>query len=210
MEDNEKISGTPSDETPQQPHKLLEMQEDDSEKKGLSEYARKEIREWVVSIAVALIAVFLIRTFLFTVIRVEGPSMLDTLHEGDRMIVTIIDMKLNGAQRGDVVICHYPERKDQFVKRVVGVAGDVVEIRGGVTYINGAAQAEPYVTHPPRDDYGPYTVPEDHYFVMGDNRGNSNDSRYSDVGALQEDMLVGIARLIIWPFADVGAVTKVS
>ena len=77
---------------------------------------KKEVREWVVSIAVALIAVILIRTFLFTVIKVEGPSMNDTLWEGDRLIVTIADMKINGPQRFDVVITHFPDSDKRYVK----------------------------------------------------------------------------------------------
>jgi hypothetical protein len=72
--------------------------------------AKKEIREWAVSIAVALIAVFLIRSFLFTVIRVDGDSMKETLHDGERLIITVLDVKLNGVSRDDVVICHYPGR----------------------------------------------------------------------------------------------------
>lgn len=184
---------------------LLQMREDPEEqKKKLN--VKKEIREWVVSLAVALIAVFLIRSFLFTVIRVDGESMLETLQNGERLIATILDVKLGGVQRGDVVICHYPNRSEYFVKRVVGMEGDTIEIRDGITYLNGEALDEPFVAHPTTKYYGPYQVPEGCVFVMGDNRANSNDSRYEDVGYLGEDMIVGRVRCVVWPLSAVRCV----
>lgn len=187
-------------------HKLLDMREDEPKKRGLSKNAKKEIREWVVALLTALVLVVLIRTFLFTVIRVDGESMLDTLHDGDRLIVTILDKKISGAHRGDVVICHYPDRTERFVKRVVAIGGDTVEVKDTQLYVNGEAVEEPYLTRPQRGNYGPITVPEGEYFVMGDNRGNSNDSTASHVGTLDEDMVLGIARLIMWPPSDIGVI----
>ena len=100
----------------------------------------KEIREWVVALVVALMVVLFIRTFLFTIIRVDGHSMDYTLADGERMFVTILDKKLFGVERDDVVICHFPGRgRTYFVKRVRGVPGDVIERKDGVTYINGEA-----------------------------------------------------------------------
>ena len=88
---------------------------------------KKELREWVVSLVVALLIVLVARTFLFTLIRVDGDSMYDTLVNGERLFVTIADVKLKGVERGDVVICHYPNRgRTYFVKRVVGMPGDQV------------------------------------------------------------------------------------
>lgn len=167
---------------------------------------KKEVREWVVSIAVALIAVILIRTFLFTVIKVEGPSMNDTLWEGDRLIVTIADMKINGPQRFDVVITHFPDSDKRYVKRVIALPGETLEIRDGVTYIDGEPLDEPFVTHPSTSDFGPYTVPEGQYMVLGDNRSNSHDSRADDVGPVDEDMIIGKVRFIMWPFSHFGVV----
>lgn len=167
---------------------------------------KKEVREWVVSIAVALIAVLIIRTFLFTVIKVEGPSMNDTLWENDRLIVTIADMKINGPQRFDVVITHFPDSDKRYVKRVIALPGETLEIRNGVTYINGEALDEPFVTHPSTSDFGPYTVPEGQYMVLGDNRSNSHDSRADDVGPVDKDMIIGKVRFIMWPFSRIGVV----
>lgn len=162
---------------------------------------KKEILEWVKAIAVALIAVLIIRTFLFMMIRVEGPSMMETLHNGDRLAVTILDMKLNGPSRGDIVICTYPGEDHLCVKRVVGMPGETIEIKNGVTYINGEALDEPYVVYPLGDTHAAVEIPEGHYFVMGDNRSNSNDSRNPSVGALAKSAINGKARMMVWPLS---------
>ncbi len=184
-------------------HKLLEMHE--SEKKPLlSAKAKKEIKDWIVSLVAAVAVVLVIRTFLFTIIRVDGPSMSDTLLNGDRLFVTVLDVKLNGPDRFDVVILHYPNRSENFVKRVIGVPGDTIEVKNGALTINGAAYDEPYLT-PERiarfsrgaSDFS-VTLGDDEYFVMGDNRDNSNDSR--SVGTIKRSMFVGKVRQIIWPF----------
>ena len=170
--------------------------------------ARKELREWVVAIAVALIAVFLIRSFLFTVIRVDGSSMKETLHDGERLIVTVLDVKLGGVARGDVIICHFPGRtgmfglKEDFVKRVVGVGGDKIVMEGGETFINGQKVDEPFVTYPSPAIDGAWEVPEGYLFVCGDNRAGSHDSRASDVGFIPATDVVGKVRLVMWPLGS--------
>jgi signal peptidase I len=167
--------------------------------------ARKETREWIVSIAVALIAVFLIRSFLFTVIRVDGSSMKETLHDGERLIVTVLDVKLKGVARGDVVICHFPDRtgflgfKENFVKRVVGVGGDKILMINGETYINGERVDEPFITYPSPAINGAWEVPEGYVFVCGANRAGSHDSRSSDVGFIPAEDIVGKVRFVMWP-----------
>ena len=175
--------------------------------------ALKEIREWVVALVVALVVVLFIRTFLFTIIRVDGHSMDHTLADGERMFVTILDKKLFGVERDDVVICHFPGRgRTYFVKRVRGVPGDVIERKDGVTYINVEA-IDPESRYP-YADYT-YTLGEDEYFCVGDNLYNSHDSRtWMDeriseedvVGPLTLDMIVGKVRYVIWPLDEIGAV----
>ena len=167
---------------------------------------KKEILEWVKSIAIALIVVFLVRTFLFTMIRVDGKSMLETLQHNDRIAVTILDLKINGPQRGDIVICTYPGADHLCVKRVIGMPGDTLAIVMGVTYLNGEIYDEPYVTHPRIENFGPVKLSEDEYFVMGDNRAVSHDSRASDVGPLKKSAIGGKARLRVWPFDRFGMV----
>lgn len=186
-------------------HKLLEFREEEKEKKFvLTDKMKKEIREWIVSLAGAVIVVLLIRTFLFTIIRVDGPSMSDTLLNGDKLFVTVADMKLNGPDRFDVVICKYPDKRDNYVKRVIGLPGETLEVKKGVLYINGEAIEEPFLSALRTERYskisnnfGPVVIGEDEYFVMGDNRDNSNDSR--NVGVITGDMVVGKVRQIIWP-----------
>ena len=146
----------------------------------------------MVTIAAAVLIAFVIRTFLFEPVRVDGGSMLETLQDGEIMFVTKYDYLTSGPERFDVVICHYPNRgSTNFVKRVVGLPGDTVEIRGGYLYVNGERYEEDYIEHRPYADFAAYTVPEGYYFVMGDNRANSHDSRADDVGPIARDQIVG-------------------
>ena len=184
------------------PHRpILEMHESPKEEKKGKNW-KKELRDWIVSFAVALIAVLIIRSFLFTIIRVDGPSMSDTLLDNDRLFVTVLDMRLNGPDRFDVVILHYPNRgNEKFVKRVVGLPGDTIEVKNGVLSVNGVEYDETYLTdsRTARFDRSSFTVTlgEDEYFVLGDNRDNSNDSR--SVGVIHRQQFVGKVRAIIWP-----------
>ena len=182
---------------------------------------KKEAREWVVSIAAALLVVFVIRTFLFQIIRVDGDSMYSTLLNNERLLVSVLDVRLGNVERGDIVICHYPNRgRTNFVKRAVAMPGDTVYREMGVTHVvyevNGETVDEmldermlQYFATPSSDDYEPYTLGEDEYFVVGDNRYNSHDSRdwndsdpSRDVGPITGDMLVGKVRNVIWPISD--------
>ena len=214
------VTESQTDTQPNEAKRLLEMRPEEKQPYW-TPARRKNLREWVVSLLVAVVAVVIVRMFLFTVIRVDGPSMQETLINGDRLIVTILDMKLSGPHRGDVVICHFPGdepqgnfaqkawgsiMRDRYVKRVIGLPGETLEIRSNVTYINGEALEENYVVHPPRGDYGPTTIPEGHYLVMGDNRGNSHDGRYGDVGPLPREAMLGKVRLIMWPIGHAGIV----
>ena len=187
-----------------------------------------EILEWILTIAVAVAIALPIRAFGFELVRVDGRSMDDTLANGEIMFVTKFDyastwlvlpwqddetkekaarITTGGSpQRFDIVICRYPGRGDtNFVKRVVGLPGDTVEIREGYLYINDEKQDEPFI----RDEYrsgrlnsfGPYTVPEGEYFVLGDHRNNSNDSRSQ--GAIPRDMIIGHVRTVLFPFSGI-------
>ena len=188
----------------------------------------REILGWILTIVVAIAIALPVRAFGFELVRVDGESMDDTLANGEIMFVTKYDYastwlafpwqddkaKENAArittggnpERFDVVICRYPGRGDtNFVKRVVGLPGDTVEIRDGYLYINDEKQDESYI----RDEYrsgwlnsfGPYTVPEGAYFVLGDHRNNSNDSRSQ--GAIPRDMIIGHVRTVLFPFSEI-------
>ena len=103
-------------------------------------------------------------------------------------------------QNGDIVLCAFPGREGRFVKRVVGTPGDTVSISQGTTTRNGEPVAEPYVTLPAGEDFGPVTLEENQYLVMGDNRLKSRDSRDPEVGALEEGAFSGRVRFRLWPF----------
>ena len=156
---------------------------------------------------------FLRETFV-QAFRNPAESMLPTLQVGDFVFV---DKRPIGKDlaRGDVIVHDYPEDpRRQYIKRVVAVGGDRVEMRDKVLLINGREQTEPYVvhidssTHPaefdPRDNFGPYTVPRNSYFVLGDNRDNSNDSRFW--GPVERSLVIGKVRGIYWSWdADSGS-----
>ena len=169
---------------------------DKKEKKTLG----AEILDWVKTIAIALAVAFIIRTFVVSFVHVSGNSMLETLKDGDIMLVSMFDRYIGEYERGEVVICNYPNAKGYRVKRVVGLPGDTVEVRDKVTYVNGEAVEEPFVEHPARTNYGPITLEEGEYFLMGDNRASSKDSRHSDVGPIAEKEIVGVVRAVIYPF----------
>lgn len=168
---------------------------------------KKELVSWILTLAVAVAVALPVRAFIFEPIRVDGASMCDTLQDGEVMIVTKPEYLVGDPERGDVIICKYPGRKENFVKRVMGVPGDVISIISNVVYRNGEALDEPYLT-PSRNNDGfsmaPFTLEEGEYFVMGDNRDNSHDSRnyynYYTPAAITRDMIVGHVRWVVFPF----------
>ena len=206
-----------------------ETEDNNEEPKKEKKSFWRELREWVVSLVAAVLIVLVLQNFVFTLIRVDGASMNPTLLDGERLFVTVFDAKYGEVERGDVVICHYPNRgRTFFVKRVVAVPGDRVYRSMGVTHVlyestdeNGQvvtideALDYPYVSifFNPNNDYEPYTLGEEEYFVVGDNRGNSHDSRdwndndpSRDVGPITKDMITGHVRCVIWPLNDIRAV----
>lgn len=211
---------------------LLEDQIEETENDGGEPEKKgfwKELREWVVSLVAAVVIVLILQNFVFTLIRVDGRSMDNTLADGERLFVTVFDAKYGDVERGDVVICHYPNRgRTFFVKRVVAVPGDQVYRSMGVTHVvyestdeNGQAvmvdEALDYgyvsIFFNPGNDYEPYTLGEEEYFVVGDNRGNSHDSRdwndtdpSQDVGPITKDMITGHVRCVIWPLDNIRVV----
>ena len=151
----------------------------------------------------------ILRLTVAEIARVKGSSMLPTLRTGQWLLVSRLDYRLGEPKRGDVVICHYPGRymdrwkliRQSFVKRVIALPGETVEIIEGVVYIDGAPLQEPYLDPARcrfRRQMSARTLGEDQYFVLGDNRDSSNDSRR--IGPLPSSMLVGRVRRVIFPF----------
>ena len=166
---------------------------------------KKSAVSWIATILVAfLIAVFL-RSFVFVIATVNGPSMLPTLENKERLLVTKYTYAFSDIQRGDVVICKYGTETypDKYVKRVIGLSGDMISISNGAVYINGKELKEDYILEPMLIDMDPVYVPEDCVFVMGDNRNNSADSR--KVGPLGKDLIIGKVRFIISPISKIGS-----
>lgn len=159
----------------------------------------REALGWILAIALAVAAAFLIRAFLFEFIVVDGPSMNPTLETGERLGVEKVSRYAGLPERGDIVIVHYPNRTENFVKRVIGLPGETVEVVDSTVYIDGVPLEENYTNVLPYADYGPTVVPEGHVFVMGDNRSNSTDSRAIQVGTIPQDAIVGHAMFVAWP-----------
>ena len=143
-----------------------------------------------------------IHLFVFHTVRVEGTSMVDTLRSGDIVLVTRFDYRGNRPpQRGTIVECSFPNRNGTYIKRVIGLPGDRIEIINSRTYVNGEAFSEPYATGP-SEDYSTQ-LGTDEYLVLGDNRAQSYDSRAEDMGFISNDNLLGRVRLVLWPFKNV-------
>jgi len=163
------------------------------------------VLDWVVVIGVALLVAFLVRTFVLAHFVVDGESMDYTLHDGDRVFVNKLSYRLHDPNRGDVVVLHEIDgaAERDLIKRVIALEGETIEIRNCEVRINGVVLDEPYLDPEvvtPTDCGGEFAVqvvPEDHVFVMGDNRGGSMDSRV--IGTIDEDDLVGRAFVVFWP-----------
>lgn len=174
-----------------------------SNKKGKPKKSmQREIFEWVMVFVCALAMAFVLRTFVFEPVSVDGRSMMNTLQDHEYMIATKFDYLNSDPERFDIVICHYPNRTENFVKRIIGLPGETIELREGELYVNGEFVEQNFDRTPSTRDYGPYTVPEGHYFVMGDNRDNSHDSRASDVGALTREQIRGHVQYVVFPFSN--------
>lgn len=217
---------------------VFEMADDKNTTKSVG----KEIFEWIYSILIAVIIAFLIKTFLFDIVKVDGKSMFPTLEHKDRLIVTKLGYD---PKQGDIVIldANYGNRQDyyavlaesegkeklswadklksnfsmpqdckkiHYVKRIIATEGQTVDLRDGKVYVDGKKLDEPYYTGEtyPTDSFVeyPFTVSEGCVFVMGDNRGNSTDSRSSRLGEVDEDAILGKASLRIFPFNNMGTV----
>jgi signal peptidase I len=161
---------------------------------------RDELLAWFKTLASAAVYAALIVTFGFQVARVEGQSMAPTLADQDRLIVNKLAYRIGQPRRGDVVMLYYPNNPDKsFVKRVIGEEGDTIRIVDGRVYVNDVPLRDDYVPSEYRshDDYGPQVIPEGYYFVMGDHRNNSSDSRHW--GFVPKKYIIGKVQLRWWP-----------
>ena len=171
---------------------------------------KKELFDWFNTIAISLIIVFIIKFFIFDVIAIDGASMQPTLHDKDRVFVSIIGYKLSQPKNQDVIIFTPSiDPKHYYIKRIIGVPGDTVEIKGGKVFVNSTQLNETYLkpdtftqagSYLQRSDKFNIIVPKDTVFVMGDNRGGSEDSRDPLLGPIPIKSIKGHAIFRIFPF----------
>ncbi len=168
---------------------------------------RSEILEYAQAFAIAIVLAAFIITFIAQSFVVEGSSMEPSLHNRERLLVNKLVYRFREPQRGDVVVFRYPANpKRKFIKRVIGVPGDVVAVRDGHVLLNGEVLEEGYTMDLTFGSFGPEVVPPGRYFVLGDNRNNSDDSRYPDVGFVPKTNIVGKAFVTWWPLGEIGLV----
>lgn len=192
---------------------------------------KKKIWEYTKAIITALILALLIRTFVIQAFKIPSGSMLQTLLIGDHILVnkfiygTVIPFTekriliLNKPERGDIIVFRYPEDPDRdFIKRVIAIEGDIIYGKNGEVFLNGKKLNEPYIQHTdknyktnpiePRDNFGPFLVPKDKYFVMGDNRDQSYDSRFW--GYVDFKMIKGKSFIIYWSWDSINIKPRLS
>jgi len=187
-------------------------------------------------IVIALLVAILVKTFLVQAFYIPSESMEPTLQVGDRVFVNKFVYDFNDINRGDVIVFENPNEGalparqgisavlhwfgegvgfaqpegEDYIKRVIGLPGESIEIHDHTVYVDGTPLAEPYLTAEKRgcnNDFGPVEVPASHLFMLGDNRCNSADSRYG-LGFVSEDKVVGKAFVIIWPPSDIGGIAS--
>ena len=166
----------------------------------------KELFQWVLVIIGAVILAFLIDTCVIVNSQIPCGSMENTIMTGDRVFGNRLAYKFSDPKRFDIIIFKYPDDESQlFIKRIIGLPGETVEIHDGNIYINGSDTPleDVDIKEPMEGSFGPYTVPEGCYFVMGDNRNNSRDSRYWENTFVSEDEILGKAVLRYWPLNEI-------
>ena len=153
----------------------------------------EEAKDWIISIVVAVVLAFFIRQFIVELYIVDGPSMRPTLQSQERLVVNKFIYSMRHPQKGEILVFKYPrDQKRDFIKRVIAT-------------VNGAALEEPYLAERSAGQCSqefPCFVPPDSFFVMGDNRNNSEDSRFADVGFVPYSLIKGKAMLVFWPFSQ--------
>lgn len=165
---------------------------------------RKETKKDLIVYGSIILIIILIRTFIVTPVRVNGLSMYNTLDDGEIMILNKIDYRFNDIKRFDIVVVN--TERNKIIKRVIGLPGETLRIEDNTLYINGQEMDQPFLNKKTSDfdiaDLGYDKIPRDCYFVMGDNRNNSTDSRV--IGCVKKSQIQGKTSLVVFPFKNFG------
>lgn len=170
--------------------------------------------EGVKTLALSAVLAFGVRTFVAEARYIPSESMLPTLKINDRLLIEKIGYRFTTPERGDIVVfsptpaLESQGYSDAFIKRVIGLPGETIEVRGGVVFVDGEALSEKYIADEADYDFGPVTVPENQYLVLGDNRNNSYDSHYW--GFLPRENIIGRAAVRFWPLDRVSLINDPS
>lgn len=189
---------------------------DREEKKKNKSSISSTIGDWIMSIVIAGCLAFSIRTFLVELYVVEGKSMYPSLEHHERLVVDKLSSFFHLPERGQIIIFRFPKDETRdFIKRVMAVEGDTVEMVDGKVYVNGKRLKEEYIWNDDpagqnRSNYPKSIVPKDCVFVLGDNRNNSEDSRYDDVGFVPNSLIKGRALCVFWPLTEMRSLPPVS
>ncbi len=203
MEDNKDRSGL--SETEEKESLNGEMLDPEEKKTNY----KKEIMEMIIYFVVVIVSVLLIHQFVGQQIEVSGSSMESTLHNEDHLILEKISYEIDRPKRYDIVVFrpYSEDRNTYYIKRVIGLPGETIQIIGSDIYINDQLLTEDYGNNPISDGgiaKKPIVLGRDEYFLLGDNRNNSKDSRDGSIGAVKETAIIGRAWVRIWPFEDFG------
>jgi signal peptidase I len=170
--------------------------------------------EGLKTLALSAVLAFGVRTFVAEARYIPSTSMLPTLEINDRLLIEKIGYRFTSPERGDIVVFSPTEAlkeqgyDDAFIKRVIGLPGETIQVRGGVVTVDGQPLMENYLADEPNYDFGPVTVPEGHYLVLGDNRNNSYDSHYW--GFLPRENIIGRAAIRFWPLGRITVIDDPS
>lgn len=160
----------------------------------------KEAWEWIKAILLAVVLALAVRLFLFEAIVIHQSSMYPNFQEGDRVVIGKLMYHFKPPDRGDVIVFKTKDMTRPFIKRAIGLPGETVEIHDNAVYIDGERLSEPYLYQTMYGEYGPVTVPDKCIFALGDNRNNSEDSRYEAVGMIPFKDIRGRVLMRLWPF----------
>ena len=199
-----------SAETDEETETAEETDTESNQKAKKKKSPQRELFEWIVYLAVVAVASILVITFVGQRTIVDGDSMLTTLHDGDNLWVDKLSFHFRDPQRYEIIVFPYQYKQNTYyIKRIIGLPGETVQVKDGYVYIDGEKLDEHYGNEPmsnPGIAAEPIELGEDEYFVLGDNRNHSSDSRDPKVGILKRKDLVGRAWIRIWPLNRLGVI----